>query len=164
MTQIIDLDRLLQLRASIHFQDKTIVLASGVFDLLHQEHKQFLTKAKAVGDILLVGLETDARVRQMKGEGRPLNPLSVRLANLAKLSLADYIFALPDNFGHSKIREDFVLKLQPDILAVSDQAPYFGEKQRIMKLVDGQVLIVHPYNPAISTTKLIDKLPKPAKL
>ena len=155
MTQITDFDHLYQLRASIHFQAKIIVLASGVFDLLHQEHQKFLTQAKAIGDILLVGLETDARVRQMKGEDRPITPLSVGLANLARLNLADYIFALPDNFGHSKIRQDFVLKLHPHILAVSDQAPYFGEKQRIMKLVDGQVLIVHPYNPAISTTKII---------
>ena len=155
MTQITDFDHLYQLRASIHFQAKIIVLASGVFDLLHQEHQKFLTQAKAVGDILLVGLETDARVSQIKGAGRPVHPLSVRLANLAQLNLADYIFALPDNFGHSKIRQDFVLKLHPHILAVSDQAPYFGEKQRIMKLVDGQVLIVHPYNPAISTTKII---------
>lgn len=164
MTQIIDLDHLYQLRSSLHFQDKTIVLASGVFDLLHQEHKQFLTKAKAVGDILIVGLETEARVRQMKGKGRPVNFLSVRLANLAQLKLADYIFTLPDNFGHSKVRQDFVLKLQPDILAVSDQPPHFGEKQRVMKLVGGQVLIVHPYNPAISTTKIIDKLQKQSKL
>ena len=160
MTQIIDLAHLYQLRSSIHFQGKVIVLASGVFDLLHQEHKQFLAKAKTVGDILLVGLETDTRVSRMKGPGRPINSLSTRLDNLAQLNVADYVFGLPANFGHSKIRQDFVLKLQPHILAVSDQAPHFGEKQRIMKLVGGQVLIVHPYNSAISTTKIIDKLKK----
>mgnify|MGYP001583626927 CR=1 FL=1 len=161
MTQITHLDKLYQLRASIHFQGKTIVLASGVFDLLHQEHKNFLTQAKAVGDILLVGLETDARTHQLKGAGRPINSLSIRLANLARLRLADYVFGLPDNFGHSKVREDFILTLKPHILAVSNQTPYFGEKQRVMKLVDGQVLIVHPYNPAISTTKILAQMKKP---
>ena len=164
MTQIINLDHLYQLRASLHFQGKTIVLATGVFDLLHQEHTQFLTKAKTVGDILLVGLETDARVSRIKGSNRPINSLSIRLTNLANLNLADYVFDLPSDFGHSKVREDFVLKLQPHILAVSDQAPHFGEKQRVMKLVGGKVLIVHPYNSQISTTKIIDKLKKQSKL
>ncbi len=164
MTSIIILDKLYQLRSSIHFQNQTIVLASGIFDIIHQEHKKFLTQAKAVGDILLVGLETDARTRQLKGKDRPINPLSTRLANLARLNIANYLFALPEDFGHSKVREDFVIKLRPHILAVSDQTPNFGEKQRIMKLVDGKVLIVHPYNPAISTTKVIDKLKNQGKL
>lgn len=164
MTETVNLDHLYQLRTSIHFQGQTIVLASGVFDILHQEHKKFLHQAKLIGDILLVGLETDQRTRQLKGKGRPVNTLIIRLRNLAKLTIADYVFSLPEDFGNSKIREEFILKLQPHILAVSDQAPHFGEKQRIMKLVGGKVLIVHAYNPAISTTKSIDKLKKQGKL
>ena len=164
MTQIVSLDNLYQLRSSIHFQDKTIVLATGIFDILHQEHTNFLTSAKTTGDILMVGLEPDARTRQLKGNGRPVNPLTTRLNNLAQLNLADYVFCLPANFGHSKAREHFILGLRPHILAVSDQTPYFGEKQRVMKMVGGKVLIVYPYNPAISTTKTIDKLKAQGKL
>ena len=160
MSQIISLESLFQLRSSIHFKDKTIVLVTGVFDLLHQEHKNFLTKAKQVGDILLLGLETDSRARQLKGKGRPVNLFQKRLKNLAAWDIADYIFALPENFANSKTRESFTLKLHPHILAVSQHTPYFGEKQRIMKLVGGRVLIVHPHNPLISTTKLLDKLKK----
>lgn len=164
MTQIITYSQLLQLRNSIHFHGKTLVLVSGVFDLLHQEHRRLLKKAKPHGDILIVGVETDDRARQLKGKGRPVNPFVHRLEALKRLDLADYIFALPDNFGHSKVREDFVLNLRPHILAVSENTPSLGEKRRVMKLVEGEVRIVHQYNPHISTTKLLDKLRKPAKL
>ena len=58
------------------------ILVTGVFDLLHQEHINFLTKAKAVGDILVVGLETDTRVKQLKGFNRPINSTKDRLQNL----------------------------------------------------------------------------------
>lgn len=164
MTSIVTLDHLYQLRASIHFHNKTIVLATGIFDLLHSEHQKFLRQAKATGDILLLGVETDSRTQTLKGSDRPLHPLRLRLANLAQLHLADYLFALPENFGNSKIREDFILRLRPHLLAVSEHTPNFGDKQRIMKLVGGQVLIVYPHHPGVSTTQLVDKLKKQAKL
>ena len=160
MTQIIPYSQLLQLRNSIHFQGKTVVLVTGVFDLFHQEHQQLLTKAKAVGDILLVGVETDTRARQLKDANRPQDKLEQRLTHIQNCHVADYVFTLPEDFGNSKIREDFVLNLKPHILAVSGSTPNLGDKRRVMKLVDGQVLIVHDHNPAISTTKLLAKIKK----
>jgi len=54
-------------------EKQTVVLVTGVFDIFHSEHKVFLQKAKQAGDILLVGIESDVRVTQIKGPGRPIN-------------------------------------------------------------------------------------------
>ncbi len=72
-------------------QQKTLTLVTGVFDLLHEEHLRFLQKAKKTADFLLVGVESDLRVRQMKGQNRPLNDQLHRLQNLQKLGIADFI-------------------------------------------------------------------------
>ena len=154
MTKIISLSKLYDLRSTI-YDLSTIVLATGVFDLLHSEHKKFLTAAKKSGDVLLVGLESGARVRQLKGSTRPLNPISIRLRHLAHLNLADYVFKLPQNLDTQKGREDFIQKLHPHVLAVSSHTPNLAEKNRIMHLVSGCVKIVHQHNPSISTTKLL---------
>ena len=134
-----------------------MVLVTGVFDLFHREHRQLLTKAKLVGDLLLVGVETDARSRQLKGGDRPQDKLKQRLLNIKRHHVADYVFALPEDFSNSKIREEFVLNLKPHVLAVSDSTPNLGDKRRVMKLVDGKVQIVLNHNPAVSTTQLLTK-------
>ncbi|KKS79400.1 MAG: Bifunctional protein HldE, partial [Candidatus Beckwithbacteria bacterium GW2011_GWA2_43_10] len=67
------------------------VLVTGCFDVLHSEHKKFLKAAKKLGGTLLVGLETDARTRQLKGPGRPINSLRLRLKNLQQLGIADQV-------------------------------------------------------------------------
>ncbi len=160
MSQIVSYPQLLQLRHSLHFQGKSVVLATGVFDLFHQEHRHFLAAAKAAGDILVVGLETDDRVRRLKGTDRPVNNLNHRLTTISRHHLADYVFALPEDFGNSKVREDFILNLKPHILAVSASTPNIADKRRVMKMVDGEVRIVLAHNPAISTTQLLAKKSK----
>jgi rfaE bifunctional protein nucleotidyltransferase chain/domain len=137
--------------------NQTLVLATGVFDILHQEHLHFLEKAKAVGDVLLVGIESDQRVRQLKGEGRPINTELIRWQNLDQLRLADAVFVLPDQFGN---REDYVLLIEtirPQILAVSSHTLHIDRKQAVMKLVGGEVRVVHDHNPAISTTQILNQ-------
>jgi D-beta-D-heptose 7-phosphate kinase/D-beta-D-heptose 1-phosphate adenosyltransferase len=79
--------------------DMNKVLVTGVFDLLHEEHILFLKKAKALGDYLVVGIESDVRVKQMKGEGRPVNSQSIRVENLKSLNIIDEVFVLPQEFS-----------------------------------------------------------------
>jgi len=151
MTKIIDLKDLIT-KISPH---QKIVLATGVFDILHSEHEKFLQAAKKQGDLLLVGLESDDRVKQLKGSHRPLNPIKTRLQNLAALDLADYVFVLPEDFDHLQQHEVLIQQLHPHILAVSSQTPHQSQKQKIMAKYGGQLKVVLPHNPQISTSKLI---------
>lgn len=131
------------------------ILVTGVFDVLHSEHKKLLSAAKKLGGILLVGVETDARVSQLKGPGRPVNSLRVRLKNLQQLGIADKVFALPKQFNDLNHFSALINQIRPDILAVSNSTPHLAVKRRIMKQFAGRVVIVLPHNPKISTTKLL---------
>lgn len=131
-----------------------LVLVTGVFDILHQEHLKLLQQAKALGGILYVGLEPDHRVRQLKGQGRPINNALTRIKQLKQLKLADKVFILPD-LSTPASREQFLRRLKPDIIAVSASTPFLTEKKRLMKLINGQVKIVLPHNPSISTSKML---------
>ena len=92
-------------------QGRTLkVLVTGCFDVLHTEHKKFLRVSKVLGGRLLVGVETDARVRQLKGLGRPVNPLAVRLKNLRLLKIADEVFALPKKFSRTGDFNGFIMR------------------------------------------------------
>ncbi len=134
---------------------KKIVLVTGVFDLLHQEHINFLKKASKVGDLLFVGVECDKRVKQMKGADRPKDNELLRIKKIRHLGIADCVFLLPEDFDNPEVRKNFILKLRPDILAVSSHTKFIKQKQQIMSLVGGEVKIVHQHNPLISTTKII---------
>lgn len=135
------------------------VLVTGVFDILHSEHKKLLSAAKKLGGILLVGLETDARVRRLKGPGRPINPLRLRLKNLQQLGISDEVFPLPKKFNDLNHFTALINQIRPDILAVSSSTPHLAVKRRIMQQFGGRVVIVLPHNPKISTSKLLK--PKP---
>ena len=135
------------------------VLVTGVFDILHSEHKKLLSAAKKLGGILLVGVETDARVRRLKGPGRPINPLRLRLKNLRQLGIADKVFTLPKQFNDLNYFTALINQIKPDILAVSASTPHLAIKRRIMKQFGGRVVVVLPHNPKISTTKMLKYKP-----
>ncbi len=140
-----------------HAHNQTIVLVTGVFDLLHEEHKQFLIKAKAEGDVLIIGIESDVRVRQLKGEGRPRMNEAERVAALESLLIADQVFVLPEEFSAPNDYVSLITRLKPHILAVSSSTPYIDRKQAVMDMVGGIVKIVHEHNPAVSTTQILQQ-------
>ena len=135
-------------------QQKT-VLVTGCFDVLHQEHKNFLKKAKAAGDILIVGLESDARVKKLKGKDRPFYKLETRIKNLKKWGLADKVIALPEKFNKPHHHRTLIKKIKPDVLAVSSHTPNLPAKRKLMKSIGSIVKVVHPHNPKHSTSKLL---------
>ena len=139
---------------------KKVVLVTGVFDLLHQEHIKFLQKAKQEGDLLLVALETDERVRAIKGKNRPVNDQKTRLNNLRKIGLADAVFLLPESFDDSEEHRAFIRKTKPDLLAVSSHTPHLEAKRSIMAEAGGKLKIVYQQNPNVSTSKLIKEQQK----
>ena len=160
-----------------------LILVTGVFDILHQEHLNFLQKAKSApllskqdtssppspklisksaknGKILVVGIESDQRVAKIKGPGRPVNPESKRAQNLATLPYVNYVFVLPKNFSKPSDHVKLINTLKPDILAVSSHTLHLEAKTKILNQVGGKVQIVHAHNPRESTTKLLEKTNK----
>lgn len=148
-------DKITKVINDCHLKHSTLVLATGVFDLLHQEHIKFLTKASQAGDCLLVGIETDLRVRQLKGQSRPIDNQESRLKNVDNLNLADAVFLLPEKFATKKDHLNLIKLIRPDILAVSAHTPNLEQKKIVMQEVGGKVSVVYPHNPALSTSVLI---------
>ena len=90
---------------------KRVVFTNGVFDVLHRGHVEYLATAKSFGDVLIVGLNTDASVRRLKGPGRPLQPLRDRAIILLALESVDYVIP----FGAERPQR-LIESISPDIL------------------------------------------------
>jgi rfaE bifunctional protein nucleotidyltransferase chain/domain len=90
---------------------KTVVFTNGCFDLLHVGHLKVLEWARKKGDLLVVGLNSDASVRRLKGRKRPLLPLKERAALMAALKPVDYV----TSFGEDT-PENLIRRLRPDVL------------------------------------------------
>lgn len=132
-----------------------LVLATGMFDGLHQEHRAFLRAARQAGDLLLVGVESDLRTRHLKGAGRPVHSQDERIRNLRATNLAAAVFVLPEQFWQEADYDTLISMLKPSLLAVSAHTEHLSVKRKILARHGGKVEIVHAHNPAISTTKLL---------
>jgi len=90
---------------------QSIVFTNGCFDLLHPGHIDYLQKAKTLGDVLIVALNSDDSVRQIKGESRPVNSLNDRMAMLAALECVDFVTSFQEDTPYNLIDA-----IKPDIL------------------------------------------------
>jgi D-beta-D-heptose 7-phosphate kinase / D-beta-D-heptose 1-phosphate adenosyltransferase len=134
-----------------------VTLVTGVFDVLHREHRQFLQAAKKLSSVLIVGLESDQRVRKLKGRGRPINSVLKRKENLQKWGIADVIFTLPLDFDREQVRQAWLKAIKPDYLAVSSHTPFLAIKKKELEVIGGEVKVFRQFNPQISSSKLINK-------
>ncbi|MCJ7508873.1 MAG: D-glycero-beta-D-manno-heptose 1-phosphate adenylyltransferase [candidate division Zixibacteria bacterium] len=91
MGQVVKLDRLIGIRGKARKARKKVVFTNGCFDILHRGHIDFLKKAKGLGDILIVGLNTDSSVKKIKGKQRPIISQNDRAEILANLLPVDYV-------------------------------------------------------------------------
>ena len=130
-----------------------LVLATGFFDILHAEHINFLQKAKAVGDILIVAVESDERARITKGEGRPIETQQLRCQKVS--NHADYVITLPSDFDHFEAYDSLMSAVKPQIYAVSSHTSHQRTKNFLVEKYGGHLQVVHEFNPSISTTKKI---------
>jgi cytidyltransferase-like protein len=142
-------------------QNKKIVLATGVFDLLHIEHLRFLKKARASGDRLIVGVESDRRAELIKGFARPINNQRIRQEQIAALKFVDLAFILPKKFSAQSDWEGFMAALRPHVYAISSHDLYQKNKRSICKKLGIDLKVVHKYNPLHSTSLLAAKLLDP---
>jgi D-beta-D-heptose 7-phosphate kinase/D-beta-D-heptose 1-phosphate adenosyltransferase len=132
---------------------RRIVMTNGCFDILHRGHITFLNAAKSLGDVLVVGLNTDAGVRRLKGAGRPINGLEDRAHVLAALSAVDAIVPFDEDVPTALVRA-----VRPDVFVKGgdytvDRLPEAAVVQAL-----GGVVRILPYVDDRSTTSLIERI------
>jgi rfaE bifunctional protein nucleotidyltransferase chain/domain len=130
-----------------------IVFTNGCFDLLHRGHVEYLFAARELGDHLVLGVNTDASVRRLKGAGRPVVTLADRLYVLAGLACVDAITAFPEDTPR-----DLIAALRPDVLAKGgDYRPEDVVGGQEVRAAGGEVVIL-PFRQGRSSTGLIQRL------
>ncbi len=133
---------------------RRIVFTNGCFDLLHVGHTRYLQAARDLGDVLVVGVNTDASIRGLnKGTGRPIVPESQRAEVLAALACVDYVI-LFDEPDPGRLIAD----LQPDVLVKGGD---WGLDQIVGREIveeHGGVIKTIPLVPGISTTTIVEKI------
>lgn len=109
---VVDEDAMFTQRQAARARGERVVMTNGCFDILHPGHIDYLEKARALGDRLIVAVNDDASVRTLKGSGRPVNPLSSRLRMLSALACVDWVVPFGENTP-----ERLICRLLPDVLA-----------------------------------------------
>lgn len=129
-----------------------VVTTNGCFDLMHVGHVRSLTAARRLGDLLIVGVNSDASVRRLKGKGRPLVPLAERMEMLAAFDAVDYVFAFND-----KTPERWLGKIRPSIHAKGSDRTLAQIPERVVVEKYGGRVVLLPHTRRHSTTSLIRK-------
>lgn len=134
-------------------QGKTIVFTNGVFDILHVGHLQFLRQAKALGDLLVVGVNSDASARRLKGPGRPINNEQDRLALVAALDMVDATLLFEEDTA-----TDLIYALRPALYVKgSDYSDATLPEARAVHEVGGRIIIL-PLVGSASTSGVIERI------
>ncbi|MBR4803943.1 MAG: D-glycero-beta-D-manno-heptose 1-phosphate adenylyltransferase [Bacteroidales bacterium] len=143
-----------QLRDKLHGQPgRKVVFTNGCFDLVHQGHIDYLSKARDLGDMLVVGLNTDASVRRLKGPRRPINDEYSRALLLASMVFVDYVVLFDEDTPYELIKA-----VQPDVLVKgSDYKPEDIVGYDIVMAKGGRVATLD-FLPGFSTTAIECKI------
>jgi len=146
----------LQARLAAHRrQGRRIAFTNGCFDLIHAGHVQYLERIKRLADVLVVGLNSDASVRRLKGPGRPLMPARDRARMLAGLRAVDHVVVFGEDTPLALIRA-----IRPDVLAKgADWAAARIVGGDVVRRAGGRVVRV-PFLAGRSTTRLIQRILK----
>lgn len=141
---MLNLPELKKMREQYRQNGQTVVFTNGCFDILHAGHVRYLNEAKKLGDVLVVGLNSDESVRELKGAGRPVNLAQDRAEVLEGLRAVDQVVV----FGEATA-EELVRQLQPDIYVKGgdyslDRLPEsaivasYGGRTELVSLVEGR--------------------------
>ena len=132
---------------------KRIVFTNGVFDLIHPGHVRYLQAARAHGDVLVVGLNSDASVRRNKGPDRPINPQEERAEVLAALTCVDAVAVFDEDTPAEIIR-----RVQPDVLVKGADWPADQIVGRDTVEARGGRVVLAKVEQGHSTTAIIEKI------
>lgn len=155
MSSSISLSELKAVRSKLKAEGKKVVFTNGVFDLIHAGHVDYLSKAKRLGDVLVVGLNSDDSVKRIKGDKRPILKQEERAFILSNLKPVDYVV-----FFDEDTPEKLISKIIPDILVKG--ADWAVEKivgKEIVEKNGGKVMNIEFINDQ-STSKIIDLIVK----
>ncbi|HKI59936.1 MAG TPA: D-glycero-beta-D-manno-heptose 1-phosphate adenylyltransferase [Mariprofundaceae bacterium] len=153
--RFVELSEAISLREKWRQQGKRVVFTNGCFDLLHPGHVTYLEDAKALGDMLIIGLNSDDSIRRLKGDSRPVNRLEDRAHMLAGLRSVDLVVPFSED---TPIQ--LIAALLPDVLVKGgDYRPddIVGAKE--VRRAGGEVVVV-PFLNGHSSTSLIGKIQK----
>jgi len=155
-SKVVDWETLITLRICWKQQRRVVVWTNGCFDLLHVGHIRNLQTARQLGDLLVVGLNSDESVRRIKGPTRPIMPEQERAEMLAALQCVDYVVVFNENTPETSLT-----RLQPDIHCKgADYAPPHGKpipEAVIVESYGGKIAYI-PLIPGTSTTDLIQRI------
>jgi len=149
------LDELVSIAAQMRQNGKLVVFTNGCFDILHRGHVHFLRQAKATGDLLIVALNSDRSVRQIKGEKRPVLPETDRVELIGAMEMVDYeiVFDDPDPYK-------LIVAIKPNVLAKGGD---WGVENivgaDVVRRAGGRVAVI-PYLKGFSTSEIIERITK----
>ena len=132
---------------------RRIVFTQGVFDLLHPGHVRYLTRARLLGDVLMVGVNSDRSVQANKGDGRPINSAEERAEVLAALDAVDAVVVFDEETPH-----ELIAAVQPDVLVKGADWPEDGIVGRDIVEARGGAVVRVPVEPGHSTSSIIEKI------
>ena len=153
--KILTPDKLAPWRAALRTDGRKLVVTNGCFDLLHRGHVTYLESARALGDALLVGVNSDASVKELKGPHRPVNGEADRAAVLAALQSVDGVYVFTDR---TALR--FLATVEPDLYIKGGDYTLDTinqEERRLVEKLGGKVVVL-PVVPGKSTTALLEKI------
>jgi rfaE bifunctional protein nucleotidyltransferase chain/domain len=147
------LDAMAERVANLKGLGQRVVLTSGSFDLIHLGHVKYLARAKELGDVLVVGVDSDRKIRQRKGEDRPLVPEQERLEMLAHQRPVDLIFLKDEE----KERWALIKAVQPDVLVLTEDHSYSEEEQAGLAELCGELAVIER-QASVTTSERIRQL------
>ena len=153
--KILTLEQLPQWREQLRAAGKRLVVTNGCFDLLHRGHVTYLESARNLGDALLLGLNADASVRELKGAQRPVNSEADRASVIASLESVSGVCIFPE-----RTAEKFLALAQPDIYAKGGDYTIESLNKNERRLVErfGGKVVILPIVAGKSTTSLLEKI------
>lgn len=153
MGQVVSADELAHGRQRWREESKTVVFTNGCFDIVHRGHIEYLTKAKALGDILIVGVNSDESVRRIKGNGRPIVPQEDRAFIIANLVPVDYVCIFNEDTPLN-----IITYLVPDVLVKgADWKINDVVGKDLVERHGGRVVTIE-FTPNQSTTRIIQRI------
>ena len=154
-SKIITLDQLAAESGRLRSESQRVVATNGCFDILHVGHVRYLTAARKLGDVLIVGLNGDDSVRQLKGEGRPVNREQDRAEVLAALESVDYVTIFPENRA-----TNFLRAAAPAVYAKGGDytADTLDPGERAVLDEFGSRIEIIPFEKGYSTSELLTRI------
>ncbi len=150
MVKILNIDQIKDLNI---YKDKIIV--GGCFDIFHLGHAVFLEKAKSLGKTLIVLLESDKKVSELKGNNRPINNQNTRAELLIRLRSVDFVVKLDES---NKNYENILRIINPKYIAITKSDKNFERKKLIADNISAKIIEIDELPSDFSSTKLIEKI------